>query len=97
MTHNAVKYPNPDEFRPERFFDADGILNNDTVSFVFGAGRRICAGRHVADGSVWAAIVSILATFDITNCKDEQGRDLPIDPKWTVGVTSYVPILRIDY
>jgi cytochrome P450 len=45
ITRNEAKYPNPEEFKPERFFGADGKLNDDTVSFAFGAGRRICQSR----------------------------------------------------
>lgn len=90
MTRNEAKYTDPEEFYPERFFDAAGELNNDSVNYAFGAGRRICAGRYIADASVWSAMVSILTTFDIVKCKDEQGNDIPVDAKWTAGVTSYV-------
>ncbi|KAI6099770.1 cytochrome P450 [Pisolithus sp. B1] len=88
MTRNEAKYSNPEEFSPERFFTASGELNDDHVSYVFGAGRRICAGRYIADASVWSAMVSILATLNITKCKDEQGNELPVNPKWIAGVTT---------
>jgi cytochrome P450 len=42
MTHDATKYPNPDEFKPERFLQDDGSLNSDTMRISFGWGRRIC-------------------------------------------------------
>ncbi|KAG2147549.1 cytochrome P450 [Suillus clintonianus] len=89
ITHNEAKYPNPDEFKPERFFDADGQLNNDTVSFAFGAGRRICVGRYIADASMWSAMVSVLAVFDIKKCQDEQGNNINVNPKFTAGITSH--------
>ena len=41
MSRDEVRYPNPTEFVPERFFDPDGELNNDSVGFAFGFGRRI--------------------------------------------------------
>ena len=98
MTRNEAKYARPEEFRPERFFTAGGELNNDNVQYAFGAGRRICAGRHFADSSLWSAIVTILATLDIVNCKDEQGNDIPVNAKWTSGVTSYVSLYyRVDF
>ncbi|EGO03750.1 hypothetical protein SERLA73DRAFT_119400 [Serpula lacrymans var. lacrymans S7.3] len=81
MSHNEDKYPDSDEFKPERFFMPDGKLNNDNVSFVFGFGRRVCIGRHIADATVWAAIVSILAAFSITKAKDEQGNDIEVSPQ----------------
>lgn len=89
MTRNEAKYMDPEEFYPERFFNAAGELNNDSVNYAFGAGRRICAGRYIADASVWSAMISILATFDIVKCKDKQGDDIPVDAKWTAGVTSH--------
>lgn len=90
MTRNEAKYVNPEQFQPERFFSKNGELNNDNMSYIYGAGRRICVGRYIADASVWSAIVTILAMFTITPCKDEQGNDIPVNPQWTGGITSYV-------
>lgn len=95
MTRNEAKYVNPERFQPERFLRESGELVDDTMGYTFGAGRRICVGRHIADASLWSAFVSILAVFRITPCKDEQGNDIRVEPRWTVGVTSYVtPCLR---
>lgn len=90
MTRNEAKYANPEQFQPERFLSKNGELNDDTVSYAYGAGRRICVGRYIADASVWSAMVSLLAIFTIMPCKDEQGNDIPVNPQWTAGVTSYV-------
>ncbi|KAH7915619.1 cytochrome P450 [Hygrophoropsis aurantiaca] len=89
MTRNEAKYKNPEEFLPERFLDSNGELTDDTASFAFGFGRRICVGRYIADASVWSAMVSMLMLFTITKCKDEQGHDIEVNPKWTAGVTSH--------
>ncbi|KAI6001137.1 cytochrome P450 [Pisolithus marmoratus] len=70
MTRNEARYSNPEEFRPQRFFTANGELNDDHVNYAFGAGRRICVGRYIADASLWSAMVSILAKFNISKCKD---------------------------
>lgn len=38
------------------------------------------AGRHLARESIWLAIVSVLATLDISQAKDEQGNSIePVD------------------
>lgn len=87
MTHDPKKYPNPDEFKPERFLHEDGSLTSDTMSIVFGWGRRICPGRHVADASVWIAIVNFLAFFSAHKARDERGVDIPIVPKFSTGFT----------
>ena len=90
MTRNEIKYPDPERFLPERFLLENGDLNDDTVGYTFGAGRRICVGRHVADASLWSAIVTILAVFRIMPCKDARGHDVLAEPRWTAGITSYV-------
>ncbi|KAG1737648.1 cytochrome P450 [Suillus lakei] len=81
MCHNEDKYANASEFNPERFLNPDGTLTDDTVSFVWGFGRRICPGRHLAEASIWSAMVCMLAA------KDETGREIEIEPKWHGGLT----------
>lgn len=41
MLHDPVKYPDPESFKPERFFRDDGTLNDDKVQAAFGFGRRL--------------------------------------------------------
>lgn len=97
MTRNEAKYAHPDRFQPERFLRVNGELNDDTMGYAYGAGRRICVGRYVADASVWSAMATILAVFKIVPCKDEQGNNVHVKPQWTTGITSYVvhtPFLR---
>lgn len=85
MTHDPKKYPSPDEFKPERFIHEDGSLTSDTISSVFGWGRRICVGRHVADASIWIAIVNFLAFFSAHKALDEHGMEIPVVPKFSGG------------
>ncbi|OJA18950.1 hypothetical protein AZE42_09771 [Rhizopogon vesiculosus] len=73
---------------PERFFTPSGDLNDDLVTPVWGWGRRICAGRYLADASVWSAIVSMLTVFDFLKAKDASGKDIDFEPRWTSGVAS---------
>ncbi|KAH7925827.1 cytochrome P450 [Leucogyrophana mollusca] len=94
MSHNEAKYPDPAEFKPERFFDANGELNDDTVSMAFGFGRRVlhsrCVGRHVADASLWSAIVSLLATFNFAKAVDSEGNCIDFEPQWSSGVAVHL-------
>ena len=41
MLHDPVRYPDPESFKPERFFRDDGTLNDDKVQAAFGFGRRL--------------------------------------------------------
>jgi len=83
ISHNEEKYPNPNMFMPERFLREDGTLNDDDIPWVFGFGRRICPGKHVAGASLWSAMVCILALFRI---EKTEGSD---EVKWATGLSSH--------
>ncbi|KAJ6585088.1 cytochrome P450 [Mycena capillaripes] len=78
MVHDESIYPNPEKFSPERFFNADGQLNANDNILSFGFGRRICVGRHAADATVWAVMVSVLSVFNIAKAKDSTGKEIDI-------------------
>lgn len=40
MTRDPVKYKDPENFNPNRFLTAEGKLNGDDMTYVFGFGRR---------------------------------------------------------
>lgn len=40
MAHDEAVYPNPDEFKPERYLDKNGCLNDNERVLAFGFGRR---------------------------------------------------------
>ncbi|KAJ7259499.1 cytochrome P450 [Mycena haematopus] len=80
MTRDESIYPEPERFNPDRFFTVDGKLNDDNTVLTFGFGRRICPGRHSADDTVWATIVSVLSTFDIVKARDAVGNEININP-----------------
>ncbi|KAF8513314.1 cytochrome P450 [Hysterangium stoloniferum] len=60
-------YPEPRRFWPERFLpdEKGNIARDPTVVGAFGFGRRVCAGRNLADASIWLMVVSILFSFEI--------------------------------
>ncbi|KAF7357541.1 O-methylsterigmatocystin oxidoreductase [Mycena sanguinolenta] len=89
MTRDESIYHEPDRFNPDRFFTADGKLNEDATILAFGFGRRICAGRHHADATIWATIVSVLSTFNIAKAKDATGKEIDINPKYSDGFISH--------
>ncbi|KAJ6466256.1 cytochrome P450 [Mycena sanguinolenta] len=89
MTHDESIYHEPDRFNPDRFFTADGKLNEDDTILTFGFGRRKCPGRHNVDATIWATIVSILSTFNIAKAKDATGKEIDIDPKYSDGLVSH--------
>jgi len=87
MGHDESRFPNPQAFIPERFLNEDGSLKpNDIENISFGFGRRICVGRHFADTSVWSVIAKVLAIFKILQPLDENGIEIPIEPKFSSGL-----------
>ena len=68
-------YPEPEAFNPDRFLK-DGKLNPlvfDPEVRVFGAGRRICPGRHFALRTVYLVVSCVLSVFDIAPPLNDDG------------------------
>ncbi|KAJ1305135.1 hypothetical protein OPQ81_000172 [Rhizoctonia solani] len=53
----------PHIFNPSRFLGPKPEL--DPRKFIFGFGRRVCPGLHVANNSAWITCAGILSVFDI--------------------------------
>ena len=85
ILHNPETYPDPEEFKPERFLNQDGSVRDDpALALSFGAGRRICPGRHVVDATLFIVASSVLSTFNVTKAKDENGNEIPVKVEVTV-------------
>ncbi|KAH7401090.1 cytochrome P450 [Phaeosphaeria sp. MPI-PUGE-AT-0046c] len=79
FTHDPETYPDPMVFKPERHLDTpDHDSEPDPHKYVFGYGRRICPGRHVADNALFITIAQCLTVFDIRKTT-ENGR--VVEPK----------------
>ncbi|EIW86005.1 cytochrome P450 [Coniophora puteana RWD-64-598 SS2] len=83
------RYPDPEAFNPDRFLTSDGALTNDmSYMTVFGFGRRICPGRHLAETSIWVAMANMLAAFTFETLENVNGKSWEEDIKWTWGITA---------
>ncbi|KAI0715646.1 O-methylsterigmatocystin oxidoreductase [Cerioporus squamosus] len=94
--HDPTEYPDPADFRPERFI-RDGKLDatvRDPFTIVFGSGRRICPGRYFANDSLFLIIASVLHMFDISPPVDEHGQAVRVEPQMTDGFLSYLEDCR---
>ncbi|KDQ16173.1 hypothetical protein BOTBODRAFT_107607 [Botryobasidium botryosum FD-172 SS1] len=85
ISQDRANYEDPARFYPERFENPE-TAELDPRSYVFGFGRRTCAGQNFADASLFLLITYILSTFDIGPPRDEDGRELALDPPFTSGV-----------
>ena len=62
--HDATVYPNPYEFRPERFLESAGGKAPGTYTWLpFGGGRRRCLGASFAVQEMKVVIAAVLSRF----------------------------------
>ncbi|KAJ7126055.1 cytochrome P450 [Mycena epipterygia] len=85
ILHDPVVYPDPHIFKPKRFLTSDGKINPQMKDpeATWGFGRRSCPGRRMATSSMYIAIATVLATFDISAAVDTNGK--PIKPSCEYG------------
>ncbi|KAI0640914.1 cytochrome P450 [Trametes meyenii] len=92
MSRNSEFYPDPEEFLPDRHLCTDLHTRNEDVpppsTFAFGFGRRVCPGKALADASLWLAITSIVAAFDIRPPLDADGKEMIPPAAFQTGFTS---------
>lgn len=81
-------YHHPRSFKPERHLGPKAEL--DPATFVFGFGRRVCPGRHLADTNLWLVIARSLCAFDISKSIDPStGKEIENSIGQTPGVVSH--------
>ncbi|XP_043945199.1 cytochrome P450 3A2-like [Protopterus annectens] len=70
LHHDPKHWPEPEEFRPERFGEENKKSINPFAYLPFGAGPRNCIGFRFAQVSLKAAITGILQRFSFVPCKE---------------------------
>jgi cytochrome P450 len=89
FTHDPAVYPDPMEFRPERFIEtATHKAEPDPRTWTFGYGRRVCPGRYVADNALFLTIAQSLSVFKIEKLV-ENGKVIEPELKFEPGVVSH--------
>uniref|UniRef100_A0A8D1VRZ2 Cytochrome P450 3A n=1 Tax=Sus scrofa TaxID=9823 RepID=A0A8D1VRZ2_PIG len=71
-------WPEPEEFRPERFSKKNKDTINPYTYLPFGTGPRNCIGMRFALMNMKLALVKVLQNFSFKPCKETQVRQLPI-------------------
>lgn len=82
------RFTNPRAFDPSRYegdnqTSSEAAMNGDATKrdhFVFGAGRRVCQGMHIADRSLFLGIARLLWAFNIERAVDANGHEVVPDP-----------------
>ena len=84
ILHDPALYPEPDDFKPERFLNQDGSLRDDPIlASAFGYGRRICPGRHFLDTTLFIVVASLFSVFNAERGQD--AKDGPLSYSFTGG------------
>ncbi|GJE86534.1 cytochrome P450 [Phanerochaete sordida] len=89
ILHDPDVYLDPFAFNPSRYLAAQTTpVAPDPKLFVFGFGRRICPGMHLADATLFITCARVLATFTISKAV-ENGQVLTPEPEYTSGTISH--------
>ncbi|KAJ2932187.1 hypothetical protein H1R20_g4913, partial [Candolleomyces eurysporus] len=81
MMHDPELFDQPFEFNPERYLRKDGQIDPsvpDAEAAAFGHGRRICPGRHFSNDTLFVMAAFLLATYNVSASKDEDGNVIPM-------------------
>nr|UYD62317.1 cytochrome P450 [Leptographium qinlingense (nom. inval.)] len=90
--------PEPRVFNPDRFKDDKTTLYQSAIgdttkrdNFVFGTGRRLCQGIHIAERSVFLGISRLAWAFTFTPALDANGKPVQYDIDNLVGSITVQP------
>ncbi|KAF8161669.1 cytochrome P450 [Crassisporium funariophilum] len=90
MLRDEDTYHDSSSFNPDRFMK-DGELDKsirDPAHACWGFGRRICPGRYMAFSTIWIAVASLLAVYDIQKAKDEHGNEIQLTHEYIAALVN---------
>ncbi|KAF9003579.1 cytochrome P450 [Cyathus striatus] len=85
ILHDEKVFPDHESFIPERFLKYDEVAEA-RLEVAWGYGRRVCSGRYMAFSTVWIALASILAVYDISKPLDENGHVIQPSHKYSSSI-----------
>ena len=71
ISHDASLWENPEEFKPERHLDTNGMLDKRSPVVQFGLGRRRCVGEHLARNELFLYFSLLLQRLTFEKPKDD--------------------------
>jgi hypothetical protein len=87
-------YPDPTEFKPERYLGENP--QRDPAPIAFGFGRRVCPGINMAYSSVFIEIAMTLSVFNISKYVDEAGNVVEPEIHYSDGTVSHPKPFKCD-
>ncbi|XP_060078656.1 cytochrome P450 3A8-like [Ylistrum balloti] len=70
--HNPSIYPDPEDFRPERFSPESGHKVDPMLFLPFGGGPRMCIGRRFAIMEMKLVLVHLMRKIRFVSCKETE-------------------------
>ncbi|KAG1745462.1 cytochrome P450, partial [Suillus paluster] len=66
ISRDPEVFPDPEALRHQRWLDNQGRVRDDLTPFIYGFGRRICPGLHVANRSLFITTALIFWAFQLS-------------------------------
>jgi len=96
--NDPITYPEPRQFRPERFLEGDGHQPEaDPTENIFGWGRRICPGRLLADSAVFVTMAQALAAYTISKPVGADGKEIEPEVDYIPGIVAHLKPFDVDF
>nr|ADJ68324.1 geraniol 10-hydroxylase [Picrorhiza kurrooa] len=93
---DAETWPNPLEFKPERFMESEvDMRGRDFELIPFGAGRRICPGLPLALRMVPVMLGSLLNSFDWKLEGGAGPKELDMEEKFGITLQKALPLMAV--
>ncbi|XP_072019397.1 cytochrome P450 2U1-like isoform X2 [Amphiura filiformis] len=70
VMRDPIAFPDPDQFKPERFIDENGEYVEKKEVIPFGVGRRICPGENIAKMELFVFFTHLLHRFSLVKPED---------------------------
>lgn len=74
LHHNAIAFPSPFEFKPERWLDGNAAVETNKSFFAFGAGSRACIARNLATMELYLATERLVESNVLHGAKPCQAK-----------------------
>ncbi|KAL4879979.1 cytochrome P450 [Aspergillus karnatakaensis] len=84
----GTNFPNPEQYRPERWLEDSQTATEGLDHSPFGFGRRLCPGRHVAFSSIATVIAQMLWGYNFSH-RYRDGKKVEVDA-WDLILTAVV-------
>ncbi|EXJ63278.1 uncharacterized protein A1O5_11599 [Cladophialophora psammophila CBS 110553] len=93
LHQDETKFPEPDKFSPARYTGRTLLAPEYAASpdynsrdhYIYGAGRRLCPGIHLAERNLFLGMAKLLWAFSFEKQIDEAGRVMEPDTNYATG------------